>query len=200
MLTKGPHKVGLRALFETAGLSGKTIDSYHIAFMVAPRINAAGRMSTPDIATRLLLAADDGMGEEARALAEQLETENTEPPTGRYRTFSPRRKKISRPIPTWRADRSGRGRRRLARRGHRHRRLEDGRSVVSADDRAVGRRRDRAWIVPQHSRLRHARGARIMRAADDAIRRSQGSRGPAARTARIREFRRAMNASCRRPS
>ena len=76
MLTKGPHKVGLRALFEAAGLSGKTIDSYHIGFMVAPRINAAGRMSTPDIATRLLLAVDEGMGEEAKALAEQLETEN----------------------------------------------------------------------------------------------------------------------------
>jgi single-stranded-DNA-specific exonuclease len=34
-------------------------------------------MSTPDIATRLLLAADEAMGEEARALAEQLEAENT---------------------------------------------------------------------------------------------------------------------------
>ena len=77
MLTKGPHKVGLRALFEAAGLTGKTIDSYHIGFMVAPRINAAGRMSTPDIATRLLLASDEGMAEEAKALAEQLETENT---------------------------------------------------------------------------------------------------------------------------
>ena len=77
MLTKGPHKVGLRALLEAAGLSGKTIDSYHIGFMVAPRINAAGRMSTPDIATRLLLAADEAMGEEAKALAAQLEEENT---------------------------------------------------------------------------------------------------------------------------
>ncbi len=77
MLTKGPHKVGLRALLEAAGLSGKTIDSYHIGFMVAPRINAAGRMSTPDIATRLLLAADESMAEEAKALAEQLEAENT---------------------------------------------------------------------------------------------------------------------------
>jgi single-stranded-DNA-specific exonuclease len=77
MLTKGPHKVGLRALLEAAGLNGKTIDSYHIGFMVAPRINAAGRMSTPDIATRLLLAADEAMGEEAKALAEQLEAENT---------------------------------------------------------------------------------------------------------------------------
>jgi single-stranded-DNA-specific exonuclease len=76
MLTKGPHKVGLRALLEAAGLNGKTIDSYHIGFMVAPRINAAGRMSTPDIATRLLLAADEAMGEEVKALAEQLEAEN----------------------------------------------------------------------------------------------------------------------------
>jgi single-stranded-DNA-specific exonuclease len=77
MLSKGPHKVGLRALLDVAGLTGKTIDSYHIAFMVAPRVNAAGRMSTPDIATRLLLAADEAMAEEARGLAEQLETENT---------------------------------------------------------------------------------------------------------------------------
>jgi single-stranded-DNA-specific exonuclease len=77
MLSKGPHKVGLRALLDTAGLTGKQIDSYHIAFMLAPRVNAAGRMSTPDIATRLLLAADEGMADEARGLAEQLEVENT---------------------------------------------------------------------------------------------------------------------------
>jgi single-stranded-DNA-specific exonuclease len=77
MLSKGPHKVGLRALLDVAGLTGKTIDSYHIAFMVAPRVNAAGRMSTPDIATRLLLAGDEGLADEARGLAEQLETENT---------------------------------------------------------------------------------------------------------------------------
>src|SRR5260370_41590779 len=33
-------------------------------------------MSTPDIARRLLLASDEAMGEEARALAEQLNVEN----------------------------------------------------------------------------------------------------------------------------
>ena len=76
LLSKGPHKVGLRALLEVAGLTGKQIDSYHIAFMMAPRINAAGRMSTPDIATRLLLAANDEMADEARALAAQLDEEN----------------------------------------------------------------------------------------------------------------------------
>jgi len=76
-LTKGPHKVGLRALLDVSGLAGKTIDSYHIGFMVAPRINAAGRMATADIATRLLLASDESLAAEATALAQQLDAENT---------------------------------------------------------------------------------------------------------------------------
>src|SRR5438105_10788565 len=76
LLTKGPHKIGLRSLLDVCGLTGKTIDSYHIGFMLAPRVNAAGRMSTPDIATRLLLASDEAMGDEARALAMQLDSEN----------------------------------------------------------------------------------------------------------------------------
>src|SRR5262245_53406362 len=76
LLSRGPHKVGLRALLEVSGLAGKTIDSYHVSFMIAPRVNAAGRMSTPDIATRLLLAADETLGDEARALATELDGEN----------------------------------------------------------------------------------------------------------------------------
>jgi single-stranded-DNA-specific exonuclease len=76
LLTRGPHKVGLRALLDISGLAGKAIDSYHISFLLAPRVNAAGRMSTPDIATRLLLASDEALGEEARALALQLDSEN----------------------------------------------------------------------------------------------------------------------------
>ncbi|MBS1817708.1 MAG: single-stranded-DNA-specific exonuclease RecJ [Acidobacteria bacterium] len=76
LLSRGPHKVGLRALLDVCGLSGKTIDSYHIGFMLAPRVNAAGRMSTPDLAARLLLANDEGMAAEARALAQQLDGEN----------------------------------------------------------------------------------------------------------------------------
>lgn len=77
LLSKGPHKVGLRALLDVAGLHGKSIDAYHIAFMVAPRVNAAGRMATADLATRLLLASDDGLAAEAQALAQQLDAENT---------------------------------------------------------------------------------------------------------------------------
>src|SRR5437667_8783460 len=76
LLSRGPHKIGLRSLLDISGLSGKTIDGYHISFMLAPRVNAAGRMSSPDIATRLFLAADETMAEAVRALAMQLDGEN----------------------------------------------------------------------------------------------------------------------------
>src|SRR5438128_8783096 len=76
MLSSGPHKLGLRSLLDISGLTGKTIHSYHISFLLAPRVNAAGRMSTPDIATRLLLAADEAMAEEVRQPAMQLDGEN----------------------------------------------------------------------------------------------------------------------------
>ncbi|HPK72856.1 MAG TPA: single-stranded-DNA-specific exonuclease RecJ, partial [Vicinamibacterales bacterium] len=75
-LSRGPHKIGLRALIESAGLAGKAIDAYHVSFVLAPRMNAAGRMSTPDIAMRLLLATDDDMAHEARELAARLDAEN----------------------------------------------------------------------------------------------------------------------------
>jgi single-stranded-DNA-specific exonuclease len=76
LLSKGPHKVGLRALLDVAGLAGKPVDGGHVAFQIAPRMNAAGRMSTPDIAARLLLAADETMAAEAQDLARQLDGEN----------------------------------------------------------------------------------------------------------------------------
>jgi single-stranded-DNA-specific exonuclease len=75
-LSRGPHTVGLRALLESAGLDGKKINSYEVGFVLAPRINAAGRMSTPDLATRLLLSIDEKTSGEARRLAKQLDEEN----------------------------------------------------------------------------------------------------------------------------
>lgn len=76
MLSTGPHKVGLRSLLDVCKLTGKQLDSFHIGFQLAPRVNAAGRMSSPDIAARLLLASDESMADEARALAGQLDAEN----------------------------------------------------------------------------------------------------------------------------
>ncbi len=76
-LTRGRHTAGLQALIETCGLGGKKIGSYEVGFMLAPRVNAAGRMATPELATRLLLAVDESQAGEARQLAERLDAENT---------------------------------------------------------------------------------------------------------------------------
>ena len=76
LLSRGPHKVGLQALLDVAGLNGRTLDSYHISFMLAPRMNAAGRMGTADVVARLLLAVDDTMADEVREMAAHLDGEN----------------------------------------------------------------------------------------------------------------------------
>ena len=93
-LSKGPHSIGLRSLIEACGLTGRTIDSYHVGFMIAPRVNAAGRMSTPDIAARLLLATDEAMGDEARMLAQQLCDENVKRQTEEAELVAQARKAI----------------------------------------------------------------------------------------------------------
>jgi single-stranded-DNA-specific exonuclease len=69
-LSAGPHGAGLEALLEEAGLTGRRLDSFHVSFVLAPRLNAAGRMSTPELAVELLLMR--GRGDEVRARARQL--------------------------------------------------------------------------------------------------------------------------------
>jgi single-stranded-DNA-specific exonuclease len=78
-LSAGPNSAGLEALIEACGLTGRTLDSFHVSFMMAPRINAAGRMSTPEMAAELLLlrGKDGATRARARELAQQLAGENT---------------------------------------------------------------------------------------------------------------------------
>lgn len=67
------RKKGVQALIDVAGLKGKTISSRQIGYMLGPRINAAGRVSSADLALRLLVTDDD---EEAAELAKALDAEN----------------------------------------------------------------------------------------------------------------------------
>ena len=75
-LSVGPNTVGLRALLEASGLTGRRIGSDDVAFQLAPRINAAGRMSSPDLATKLLLATGAADAADARVLADALNAQN----------------------------------------------------------------------------------------------------------------------------
>jgi single-stranded-DNA-specific exonuclease len=65
--------VGLRALIETAGLGGKPLRGAHIGFILAPRLNATGRIGDANDGLRLLLTENP---QEAAALARELETIN----------------------------------------------------------------------------------------------------------------------------
>jgi len=66
---------GVQALLETSGLAGKDLRSGQVGFILAPRLNAAGRLGDAMDGVRLLLSDDPA---EARALADRLERMNTE--------------------------------------------------------------------------------------------------------------------------
>jgi single-stranded-DNA-specific exonuclease len=66
----------LQALLDVAGAKNRTVDSFLVSFGIAPRLNAAGRMATPEIAVQLLLAKGKADEAEAVALAQQLDVEN----------------------------------------------------------------------------------------------------------------------------
>ena len=70
------EKPGLRALMRISGLGDTRepgVDAGQVGFVLAPRINAAGRMGDADVALRLLLTEDEG---EASRVAGELEEEN----------------------------------------------------------------------------------------------------------------------------
>ncbi|QSX06331.1 single-stranded-DNA-specific exonuclease RecJ [Sedimentibacter sp. zth1] len=65
--------IGLKKLIEVAGIKDKKIDAFHIGYIIAPRINAAGRMSSAKKAVELLLSEDE---EVAESIANELESLN----------------------------------------------------------------------------------------------------------------------------
>lgn len=66
---------GLRELLAVSGLADKPLTAQRIAFGLVPRINAAGRMGSADLAAQLLLCEDE---EEAAVLAKELDQLNTQ--------------------------------------------------------------------------------------------------------------------------
>jgi len=67
---------GLRALLDVAGFAGANVPSARqVAFQIAPRLNAAGRMDTAQAVIELFLTSDP---HRARALAQQVHEQNAE--------------------------------------------------------------------------------------------------------------------------
>lgn len=67
------NNIGLQALIEVLGLKNREINCGHIGFILAPRINAAGRLGNPSIGVKLFLCSDHNR---AQQLAQELDQEN----------------------------------------------------------------------------------------------------------------------------
>lgn len=66
--------IGVKKLIEKAGISDRAIEAFHIGYILAPRINAAGRMDSARKAIELLLTDNE---RDAERLADELEGFNT---------------------------------------------------------------------------------------------------------------------------
>ncbi len=77
-------RVGIRALIESSGQSGKKIGTGQIVFILAPRINAVGRMGNAERAVRLLITESE---QQAKNIAGILESENRNRKTIDEETF-----------------------------------------------------------------------------------------------------------------
>ncbi|HXG41597.1 MAG TPA: single-stranded-DNA-specific exonuclease RecJ [Dehalococcoidia bacterium] len=69
------ERAGLRALVQEAGLDGREVDTWAVAWVLGPRLNAAGRLAHARQAFELLVCRDEG---KARELACALSTLNRE--------------------------------------------------------------------------------------------------------------------------
>jgi single-stranded-DNA-specific exonuclease len=55
---KASKLVGIQALIESANLTGQKLDSFHVGFLLAPRLNACGRMGHARLAVEMLTTTD----------------------------------------------------------------------------------------------------------------------------------------------
>jgi single-stranded-DNA-specific exonuclease len=79
LVKKGLEKInqyqrhGVNALIDSSGLLGKKIGTGQVVFMLAPRINAVGRLGNAERAVRMLITVSD---QQAKNIAHILEAEN----------------------------------------------------------------------------------------------------------------------------
>jgi single-stranded-DNA-specific exonuclease len=71
----GTDRPGLRALMKVAGVEPQSVGEHTIGFVLAPRINAAGRLYRADAALELVLTKDPDRGLQ---VAQELDAINTE--------------------------------------------------------------------------------------------------------------------------
>jgi single-stranded-DNA-specific exonuclease len=68
---KASKLVGIRALIESANLTGQKLDSFHVGFLLAPRLNACGRMGHAHLAVEMLTTFDLAKATEIAIYLEQ---------------------------------------------------------------------------------------------------------------------------------
>lgn len=66
--------IGIKALIDVCGIDVNNINTYHLGYLLAPRLNAAGRLGDPAIGVKLLTATDE---EHAYKIAEELNNLNS---------------------------------------------------------------------------------------------------------------------------
>ena len=94
-LLTAEKRIGIAALKEVSGIAGREVTGGTIGFILAPRINAAGRLSKAEAAVRMLTTGD---GQEARGIADSLDQMNQERQRIESRIRDEVREKISREI------------------------------------------------------------------------------------------------------
>lgn len=69
----GSERMGLKALLEVTGLTGRELKPGHIGFYLGPRLNACGRLGRADSGVKLLVTSDQ---KQAEKLARKLDQKN----------------------------------------------------------------------------------------------------------------------------
>ena len=81
---QNPKRIGVRALIQACGCDAQQITASTIGYVLAPRINAAGRMEHAELAVQLFLSKDEA---EAKELSETLCRLNRERQSTEYEIY-----------------------------------------------------------------------------------------------------------------